>query len=173
MATKRKRGPKTVARSYFEAIGERDLDAMVEHYESGALDHIHGVAELRVPGTYREWFAGLFRAFPDFEMEAIEIAASGELAGVRWRASGTFRGSGQFEGLDPNDARVEIEGCDMLTIRDELIRENHAYMNAAELGRQLGALPPAGSVAERGLLAAVNLRTLMIQLLRGLRDRRS
>ena len=33
----------------------------------------------------------------------------------------------------------------MLTIRDGRIQRNDAYMNGAELARQLGALPPAGS----------------------------
>ena len=32
-----------------------------------------------------------------------------------------------------------MEGCDLLTIRDGLVRENRAYMNATEMARQLGA----------------------------------
>ena len=32
----------------------------------------------------------------------------------------------------------------MLTIRDGRIQRNDAYMNGAEMARQLGALPPAG-----------------------------
>jgi predicted ester cyclase len=171
MAT-RKRGAKTVARSYFEAVAARDLEAMVEHWEPGSVDHRHGIAELRVPEGFRQWFGNAFRAFPDFEMKAIDIVGAGELAAVRWRVRGTFTGPARFEGLAPTGARIELEGCDMLTIRDGLIRENNAYTNGAELARQLGALPPAGSLAERGLTGAINARTAAAESIRKLRSRR-
>jgi predicted ester cyclase len=173
MATTRKRGAKTVARSYFEAVAARDVEAMIEHWEAGQVGYLHGLAELRVPEGYREWFGNLFQAFPDFDMEPIDIAGSGELAAVRWHAAGTFTGPARFEGLVPNGARIALEGCDMLTIRDGLIRENHAYTNGAELARQLGALPPAGSLAERGLTGALNARTATTEALGRLRERLS
>jgi predicted ester cyclase len=172
MATTRRKGPKTVARSYFEAVVARDIEAMIEHWEPGGVDHLHGIAELRVPEGYRTWFGNLFRAFPDFEMEPVDIVGAGELAAVRWRANATFTGPARFEGLAPTGARVEVEGCDMLTIRDGLIRENNAYTNGAELARQLGALPPAGSLAERGLTGAVNARTAAAEAVRKLRQSR-
>jgi steroid delta-isomerase-like uncharacterized protein len=172
MATTRKKGAKTVARSYFEAVAARDVEAMIEHWEPGCVNHLHGIAELRVPDGYRQWFGNLFRAFPDFEMEPVDIVGAGELAAMRWRAIGTFAGPARFEGLAPTGARVEIEGCDMLTIRDGLIRENNAYTNAADLARQLGALPPAGSLAERGLTGAVNARTAAAETIRKLRSSR-
>lgn len=173
MATTRKRGAKTVARSYFEAIAARDVEAMVEHWEPGCVDRLHGIAELRVPEGVREWFGNVFRAFPDFEMAAIDIVGAGELAAVRWRATGTFTGPARFEGLAPTGARIELEGCDMLTIRDGLIRENNAYTNGADLARQLGALAPAGSLAERGLIGAVNARTAVSEAIDRLRERLS
>jgi hypothetical protein len=78
---------------------------------------------------------------------------------VRWHATGTFSGSARFEGLDPNGAGVDLEGCDVLTVRDGKIVRNDAYMNGAEMMRQLGALPPAGSAPEKALTAALNLKT--------------
>jgi hypothetical protein len=47
----------------------------------------------------------------------------------------------------------------VLTIRDGRIQRNDAYMNAADLARQLGALPPAGSPIERAMTAALNIKT--------------
>jgi hypothetical protein len=78
---------------------------------------------------------------------------------VRWRATGSFNGSGSFEGLEPNGASVNVQGCDVLTVRDGRIQRNDAYMNGVEMMRQLGALPPAGSAPERALTAALNLKT--------------
>lgn len=166
MATSEATDAATVARGYFEAVGRRDLDAMTEFYEPGGTGEIFGLVNLVVPDSYRAWFGDLFRAFPDFELEVIEIVASGEKAAVRWRATGNFGGSGSFEGLEPNGARVEVQGCDVLTVRDGHIQRNDAYMNGAEMMRQLGALPPAGSAPERALIAALNLKTRLTARLR-------
>ena len=155
----KKASAKQVATSYFQAVADRDLDAMMEHWEPGGIGYIHGVADLRAPEGYRQWFGGMFRAMPDFKMEIVDLVAYGDKAAVRWHATGTFNGPGKFEGLDATGARVDMEGCDLLTIREGLIRENRAYMNATEMARQLGAMPPAGSPGEKAMLGAVNLRT--------------
>jgi predicted ester cyclase len=155
-----------VARGYFEAVGRRDLDAMTAFYEPGGTGEIHGLVELVVPGSYREWFGRLFAAVPDFRLEILDVMATGEKAAVRWRGTGSFDGDGNFEGLIPNGARIDIQGCDVLTVRDGRIQRNDAYMNGAEMARQLGALPPAGSLPERGLTAALNLKTRVTRRVR-------
>jgi predicted ester cyclase len=155
-----------VAKSYFEAVAARDIEAMLEHWDPDGGGYIHGMVDVRVPDTYRGWFADLFKAFPDFRFEVLDIVAEGEMAAVRWRVSGTFNGSTRFEGMDPNGARVETEGCDVLTIRDGKLVSNYAYTNGAEMMRQLGALPTAGSTQEKALLGALNARTKVAERLR-------
>lgn len=152
----------TVARTYFEAVAAQDLEAMVAPWQPGAPDVIHGVVEMRVPEDLRSWFGNLFAAFPDFRFEILDITATGEKAAVRWHATGTFDGTARFEGLDPNGASVDLEGCDVLTVREGLIVRNDAYMNGAEMARQLGALPPAGSAPEKAMTAALNLKTRLL-----------
>jgi predicted ester cyclase len=161
---------KQVAIAYFEVIGNRDIDGMMKLWEPGCYGYIHGIADLRVPDGYREYFGGLFTAFPDFQMEITDLVAYGDKAAVRWTARGTFTG-GKFEGLSPTGARIEMEGCDLLTIRDGLIRENRAYFNATEMARQLKAMPPAGSIGERAMLGAVNARTAAVQFVKQRRGR--
>src|SRR5262249_13515253 len=107
-----------VARAYFEAVGRRDLEAMEPVYPPGSIRVIHGLVELTVPGTYRTWFTSLFEAFPDFHFEVLDVIATGEKAAVRWRARGTFSGRVRFEGLEANGAAVDVQGCDVLTIRE-------------------------------------------------------
>lgn len=149
----------SVARSYFEAVAARDLEAMVRHWEPGGTGEIHGLVALTAPDTFRAWFANLFAAFPDFRFEILDVVAEGEQAAVRWRATGTFDGNARFEGMDPTGARVDLTGCDLLTIRNGKVQRNDAYMNGAQMAQQLGALPPAGSLPERGMLATLNLKT--------------
>lgn len=156
----------SVARAYFEAVAARDLEAMVGFYEPGGTGEIHGLVELIVPDTYRTWFANLFAAFPDFRFEILDVVAEGEKAAVRWHATGTFNGEARFEGMDPTGARVDLTGCDVLTIRNGKIHRNDAYMNGAQMAQQLGALPHAGSPPERAMLAALNLKTRLARALR-------
>ncbi len=155
-----------IARSYFEAVGRQDLDAMEAHYEPGSIGRIHGLVELKVGGDFRQWFGNLFRAFPDWKFEILDIVAEGERAAVEWRATGTFSGDARFEGMEPNGASVDVQGCDVVTIRDGRMVDNQAYTSGTEIARQLGALPPQGSAAERAMTAALNLKTRATKALR-------
>jgi steroid delta-isomerase-like uncharacterized protein len=155
-----------VARSYFEAVGRQDLDAMEAHYEPGSVGRIHGLVELKVGDNYRAWFAELFRAFPDWKFEILDIVAEGERAAVEWGAKGTFNGDGRFQGFEPNGATIEIRGCDVVTVRDGRMVGLEAYTDGMDIARQLGAMPPQGSIAERGMTGALNLKTRASKLLK-------
>ena len=109
--------------------------------------------------AWRHFFAELFDAFPDWRFEVVETVAEGDGVAVRWRARATFAGPGSFMGFEPNGARVDIEGVDLVRVRDGRVRVIDAYMNGAELARQLGALPPQGSTAEERMAKAFNLTT--------------
>ena len=172
MAEAKKQSAKQVATDYFDAIARRDLDGMVACWAPGSRDVLYGMADLTVPQGLREFFGNLFAAFPDFAMRVTDMVAYGDKAAVRWHATGTFTGDAKFEGLTATGASINLEGLDLLTIEDGLIRANHAYTNAAEMGRQLGAMPPAGSLGERALLGAVNARTAATALARRLAERR-
>jgi steroid delta-isomerase-like uncharacterized protein len=169
--TPRKKGPKTLAREYFEALARRDFDAATALWKPGALDRFHGLAELEAPRGIRAYFENLFAAFPDLELTIVEIAASGDNAAVRWRATGTFDGTARFQGLAPTGKRIEIEGCDMLRVEDGRIVENNAYTNGAQLAQQLGVLPGEGTIGEKAITAAFNARTAATERIRRLRDR--
>jgi steroid delta-isomerase-like uncharacterized protein len=148
-----------VAEAYFTAVGNRDLDAMTAFWEPGGVGEIHGLTEFVAPEGYRAWFGNLFQAIPDFRLEIVEVISQGEKAAVRWHATGTFDGTARFEGLAPNNAELDLTGCDVIAVRDGKLHRNDVYMNAAEMMRQLGALPPAGSAAENALTAALNAKT--------------
>jgi steroid delta-isomerase-like uncharacterized protein len=148
-----------VGKAYFEAVGARDLDAMTALWEPGAMDEIHGLASMRAPEGIREWFANTFRAVPDFQMEILDLVATGEKVAVRWHMTGTFSGDARFEGAIATGERIDISGCDVLTVRDGKIVHNDAYMNGMQMARQLGVFPPQGSGQERAMIGAANLKT--------------
>jgi predicted ester cyclase len=166
--------PKTtaqIAKAYFGAIADRDLDLAVSLWKPGSRDLIHGIADMTAPHDIKAYFSGLFSAIPDFHFEILELAASGKNASCRWRMTGTFLGPGRFQGLAPTGASLVMEGCDMLRVEDGKIVENNAYTNGAEIAQQLGLLPPQGSTADRVLTGAFNAKTAAANAIRKLRDR--
>ncbi len=166
MAAAKKRSAKQVATAYFEAIAMRDLDAIGEVWAPGGIDHLYGMEDLVGPDGVRRFFGEMFRAIPDFSMSVTDMVAYGEKAAGRWAANGTFNGTGKLQGIAPTGAHIELEGVDLLTIRDGLIQENFAYTDGMELARQLGVMPAAGSTQERAMLGAMNAKTKAAATLR-------
>ncbi|MGB0095058.1 MAG: MBL fold metallo-hydrolase [Solirubrobacteraceae bacterium] len=58
-----------------------------------------------------------------------------------------------------NGARIEIEGCDVVTVAGDAIRHLGAYLDSGDIARQLGFLPPRGSRVEERLTKLANART--------------
>lgn len=150
-----------IAKSYFAALNAHDLDQATSLWAPDAVDRFVGGVEVTGPEGVRKYFSALFAAFPDFSLEVLECTSARQRTAVRWRAQGTFAGPGDFEGFAPNGARVDLEGCDVLTVSDDLIQHNDAYLDSGSIARQLGFLPPTGSRAEERLRRLTNFRTRM------------
>ncbi|HEY0360735.1 MAG TPA: ester cyclase, partial [Solirubrobacteraceae bacterium] len=148
-----------VAREYFEALGRGERDAQRRYYAPDAQANLHGVLGPAGREEMAAFFAELFDAFPDWRFGVVETVAEGDGVAVRWRARATFAGPGRFMGFEPNGARVDVEGVDLVRVRGGRIAAIDAYMNGAELARQLGALPPQGSATEERMARAFNLTT--------------
>src|SRR5437764_13907613 len=150
-----------VARGYFGALGKRDRNAQREWYGPQMRGDIHGVTGPIDRAGLIEYFDALYAAIPDFQLDVLDLVAEDDKAVVRWHVSGTFAGPGHFQGLEPNGARIDIEGCDFVTVKDGKVHFIDAYTDNATIARQLGVLPPAGSPAEQRLTKVMNVRTRM------------
>jgi glyoxylase-like metal-dependent hydrolase (beta-lactamase superfamily II)/predicted ester cyclase len=156
-----------IARRYFAALSAHDLDAALACWAPGAIDRLVGGRDLVAPEGIREYFGSLFEAFPDFTLEVVELTTYRGRTAVRWRARGTFAGPGRFMDFLPNGARLELEGCDVVSVEGDLIRHNDAYLDTGDIARQLGVLPPAGSTAEARLTRLANMRTRAREMIHG------
>lgn len=156
-----------IATQYFEALNAHDLDRAGELWAPDGVDRFVGGVEVVGPAGVRAYFATLLAAFPDFSLEILECTTAGQRSAVRWRASGTFAGPGAYEGFAPNGAQIDIEGCDVLTVSDDLIRHNDAYVDTSSIARQLGFLPDTGSAGEERLRRLANLRTRLMARVQG------
>lgn len=147
-----------VSRRYFDAVRRRDLDAALECWAPGGIDHLAPVGELRVPDEWRAYFSELFAAIPDFEYEVLNLFDQGDQVAVHWRASGHFSGT-PFQGIRANGAAIAAEGADLIKVDNGLIERLDSYWDESATARQIGLLPAKKSVQERALYGLFNTKT--------------
>ena len=147
---------RSVARSYFDAITQRDVEGMVAHWKPGGREFIRGQIDTTAPDGVRAFFTELFGAVPDFDLQVDDMVVDKGRAAVRWHATGTFCGETPFKGIQPNGARIALEGCDVLQIEDDLIVANDAFSDSMAFARQIGMMPAEGSGAEQRAFAMFN-----------------
>ena len=148
-----------VARRYFEAISERDLQAAVALWAPGGREHVRGLIDEPAPEGVRAFIGEMLHAMPDLRFEVLSTTTEGERCGVQWRLIGTFAGPGRFNGIAPTGDRLTLEGIDLLHVRDGLIQSNDAYSDTITLPREIGMMPPLHSAPERTMISAFNLKT--------------
>ena len=69
--------------------------------------------------------------------------AEGDRVAVRWRATGTFAGDADYQGIAPTGGRVELPASTCSRVRDGLIARNDAFTDGLGFARQIGMLPPS------------------------------
>jgi glyoxylase-like metal-dependent hydrolase (beta-lactamase superfamily II)/predicted ester cyclase len=148
-----------VARRYFQAIDARDLEAALALWADGGREHVRGQVDVLAPEGVRAFVGELIAAMPDLKMEVLGTTSEGERCAVQWRLRGTFAGPGQFGGLAPTGNLIELEGIDLLTVRDGVIQSNDAFTDSMTFARQIGMMPPQGSTAEQRMTGAFNAKT--------------
>jgi glyoxylase-like metal-dependent hydrolase (beta-lactamase superfamily II)/ketosteroid isomerase-like protein len=148
-----------VARRYFEAIDARDLETAVSLWAEGGREFVRGQVDTVAPEGVRSFIGGLLEAMPDLHMEVVSTTTEGDRCGVQWRLKGTFAGPGDFAGVAPTGMPVELEGFDLITVRDGLIQSNDAFTDSMTFARKIGMMPPQGSAAEQRMMGAFNAKT--------------
>lgn len=151
--------PESIARRYFAAIDAHDLETVVALWAEGGRENVRGQVDTLAPEGVREFIGGLLGAIPDVRMEVVSTTTEGERCGVQWKLSGTFAGPGSFGAIAPTGGTVELEGFDLLTVRDGLIQSNDAFTDSMTFARQIGMMPPVDSSTERRMTGAFNART--------------
>jgi glyoxylase-like metal-dependent hydrolase (beta-lactamase superfamily II)/predicted ester cyclase len=149
----------SVARRYFSAIDAHDLDAAVEMWAEGAREYVRGQVDTLAPEGVRTFIGDLLQAVPDLSIQIVSTTTEGERCAVQWRITGTFAGPGRFAGLAPTGNPIELEGCDVITVRDGRIQGNEAFSDSMTFARQIGMMPPQGSTAEQRMMGAFNAKT--------------
>ncbi len=155
----------TVARRYFETIGAHDVEGAVAMWAPDGREDVRGQGVFLGHEGLRQFIGELVGAIPDLRVEIVSTTSEGERCALQWRFRGTFAGPSSFGGLEPTGHPIELEGCDLLTVRDGLIQANDVFNDTMAVPRQLGMMPPLNSSAEQRMLGAFNLKTRLTQSL--------
>src|SRR6516225_1270873 len=87
------RGLIAVARLIVAAVDRHDLQALYPLYNNDLVEDVPMVGRIEGADRVLEYFAGMYRAMPDFSLTAAQLASSGTTVFVRWRMTGTFNGA--------------------------------------------------------------------------------
>lgn len=146
------------ARSYFDALARRDLQAMAEHWREDGVGDLVPIGVMRGREEILAFFGEVFAAVPDVEFTVTRVVAGERIAAVEWRMSGNFTGA-PFQGVEPTGKPLELRGVDLMEIEESQIVGSTAYYDGAAYARQVGLMPPEGSGADRVMKSAFNAVT--------------
>lgn len=158
MATTTTNTPVEVARKIFDALHVQDLDTMQSYAHPDVRDDFVAIGVLEGAAPVRAFFAELFSAFPDFDIQVVHLVGDDEHAVVQWRARGTFTGT-PFQGIHATGRSVELRGCDVMHFEGGKLKRNTIYYDGLGFARQVGMLPKEGSAADKAMTAAFNATT--------------
>jgi steroid delta-isomerase-like uncharacterized protein len=99
-----------------------------------------------------EYLRSCWRAFPDLEFtwpEGPYASFDRIKLALHWHVEGTLLGALDPPGFAPTGKRFDLDGVDLLELRDGLVCKYEGFFDARSVAQQVGVLPAAGSPAER------------------------
>lgn len=112
----------------------RLIDEVVNPRDPARLDEL---ATGGFAARAREWIGPFRDAFPDFEMEIVELIAEGDRVAAHFRCSGTNRGP--WRGAEPTGRRFEaVDEIYLFTVEDGKLASGFGLEDDEKRSRQLG-----------------------------------
>jgi len=132
----------------YDALNRRDLDAHLKLldksyvWESDAFP-----APVKGQEAIRQTFNEYWTAFPDMRLEIEQILTSGDHVVVRYRNTGTHKG--EFKGIAPTNRQIDIHGCNVHEVKNNLCTKTSHYFDRLAMREQLGVVPAMAKAAAR------------------------
>jgi steroid delta-isomerase-like uncharacterized protein len=147
-----------------EMLNQHDVSPLRRYWTADTVERFPD-RTCRGPDEIAAYFEDVFTAIPDFHMDIVALAEQDEDVFVQWRLTGTHLGP--LQGIAPTGKPLAIDGMDHFVLREGVVVSNFVVFDQMQHGRQLGLMPPEGSMADRGLKAGFNARTKLMSRKRG------
>ncbi len=153
MATTTRSNTATVL-SLVDAVNRADYEALHAGYADDVWERFPD-ASVHGPAAIVDYFRAARAAFPDLHIDVLHTAEQGDSVFMRSEITGTHTGA-PFGGLRATGKAIRVSAIDHFTIVDGRMASNFVVFDQMEFGRQLGLMPPDGSVPDRALKTVFN-----------------
>ena len=157
--------PEQLVADFFDAFGRRDVQAIRHLLTDDVVEELSGTPPIEGIEAECAFLTGLFAAFPDMHVEVTRLMTVDQVVAAEWTRRGTFAGK-DFQGLPANGATIDSPAAGFFEIEGGLIARITVYADMNKFGRDLGVVPPEGSVAERLALGMFRVRVGVQRVLR-------
>lgn len=141
MSTDIKLSTEQIARLGYDAWNDRDYDRGAALFaEDGEIVNVALGTTYRGRDGYLQFVRGWAASFPDGKIEVRNVVADSGSFAVEFTAHGTHNGTLKSPNADipPTGKKVELQFCDVGTIKDGKIASIRSYFDSTTLMRQLG-----------------------------------
>jgi steroid delta-isomerase-like uncharacterized protein len=147
----------------FDQLNRHDVSALKQFWGPDAVERFPD-RTCRGTEEIAQYFEDTFAALPDMHMEIVSLVEQGDDVFAHWKLTGTH--SGPVQGIEGTGKRIELDGMDHFVLRDGKLVSNFVVFDQMQYSRQLGILPSEGSVADKAMKSAFNLRTKLAEQLK-------
>jgi predicted ester cyclase len=134
-----------VVRAEHDKLNQGNWQGAAELYAEDARNHGRPVGRTGVARVLED----IYRTFPDFRLEIVDLVAGGDTVVVRCQVSGTHEGIGKIPvnggmlvGVASTHKHFEVQHIHWYKLRDGRIVDHYANRDDMDMMRQLGLLPP-------------------------------
>ena len=132
----------TTMRRLYELINAGDIDGFGQQLADDFAEREDLPGFPPTKAGVIQYFRILMVAFPDLQMVAEDVIASGDKVVARVRATGTHKGT--FVGMSATGKRVDVNLIDIIRFGDDgRAREHWGVFDQLAMMQQLGAIPAA------------------------------
>jgi steroid delta-isomerase-like uncharacterized protein len=113
---------------------------------------IYPTGALRGRDALRGWLTSVWRSIPDLTFEVVGepfVSFDRTRLAAEWIGRGHMTGALDPPGFAPTMGAIELRGIDIHEFRGEQLAHVETITDLGSMARQIGAMPPPGTVTER------------------------
>lgn len=130
----------SVVRAFLGAIGDGvDVAGAAAYLADDFHAHMAGMPDLQGLDAWKQMAASFQTAFPDLDLQIVELAVASELVCAHWQWTATHRGD--LMGIPATGNAIQAEGAGFYHVRGGKIVSEWMIEDMLSVMQQVGAVP--------------------------------
>ncbi len=135
---------KALTHRFIEEVWNKGKLALVDELLATDCVYHHPGGDLHGPDARKQEISVYRRAFPDLHVTIDDFVIEGNKAVTRWTLTGTH--TSEFRGIPPTNKQITMWGIIINRVTGGKFVEEWETYDRLEVMRQLGVIPPRGSL---------------------------